>query len=191
MEKFVKPELSSPARREKIRLLPNRQCLCMAMILIWSIGLLDCWLLTRRLGAVEVAIDTDLNQFINLRKKLFGNLKETERSRVHFAVAEYYYKVKDFSDAKMAFEDYIARNKVGMATLLANAYLYKLAKASGYEDKAQTIKKEMFRDQFILLFNEYKTLHYASAGNNKYEIHYFIDKIEIFLNGEIFEQISP
>ena len=133
----------------------------------------------------------DLEKFIHLRGKLQGKIRDSERSKVDFAIAEYYFKVKDFIDAKRAFEDYINHIPVGISALLANAYLYKFAEKENDEEKMASIKKAMFQSQFILLFDKFKTLNYLSVFNNKYEVHYFVDKIEIFLNGEIFEQISP
>ncbi len=133
----------------------------------------------------------ELVKFLNWRKRLQEKIRDTERKKVNFSIAEYYFKINDIKDAKQAFQEYVNQGPVGITTLLANVYLYKLAKLADNETETGAIKKELFQDQFILLFDKYKTLKDKSLGDNTYEVHYFVDRIEVFCNGEIFEQISP
>ena len=133
----------------------------------------------------------NLYKFLHLRGRLQDRISGTERSRVNFAIAEYYFKVNDLIDTKSAFEGYVKENPIGITTLLANVYLYKMAQLENNQAKIAALKKEMFKEQFILLFNKYKILSYTSLYGNKYEVHYFVDRIEIFLNGDIFERVSP
>lgn len=135
--------------------------------------------------------DKDLKKFMQLRTKLQSSAKEREKKELSFAIAEYYFKNNDFFDAQRAFEEYTRENQTGITSFLAQVYLYKLAVKKNDENKIADIKKEIFKDQFVLLFHQYKTQRYVSLFDNRYEVHYFVDRIEIFLNGDIFEQISP
>ncbi|HOW36026.1 MAG TPA: hypothetical protein PL155_06410 [Candidatus Omnitrophota bacterium] len=135
--------------------------------------------------------DQDLKKFMSLRQKLANTVKESKRKEINFAIAEYYFKANSFVDAKREFEAYALQDSGGITDLLARIYLYKIAQSKKDETRMADLKKEIFRDQFILLFDQYKTKQYVSLLGNKYEIRHFVDKIEVFLNGDIFEQVSP
>ncbi len=168
-----------------------RKLICVSVLWVLGCSSMVSVFDSRPLFAFESVIVGDDERFLDLRKRQMGRLKPEEREKVHFAIAEYYFEVKDFIDANIAFEDYLKSNRSGISTLLANTYLYKLAKLAGQDEKASAFKKTLFQNQFILLFSDFKTLEYTSANNNKYEIRYFVDKIEVYLNGEILEQVSP
>ena len=140
----------------------------------------------------QASTDTEnLKKFISFRSRLSKKIRPAERMQIEFALAEYYFRVNDVFDARSSFQEFIKNNPVGLSTLLANVYLYKIARMTNTQEKTSEIKKEIFKDQFILLFDKYKTLKYTSLYGNTYEVRYFVDKIEIFLNGDIFEQIGP
>lgn len=133
----------------------------------------------------------DLQKFMELRTKLQEKIKDSERSKILFSLGEYYYKTNDTYDAKRVFEEYVVKNPGGITALLARVYLYKIAVFTKSADRVAQLKKEIFQEQFILLFDKFKTLSYSSVFGYKYEVHYFVDRIEIYLNGEIFERVSP
>jgi len=78
-----------------------------------------------------------------------------------------------------------------IVSFLANVYLYKIAEIKKEEESMLLLKNKIFSNPFILLFSEYKILEYESTMSNKYVIHYYLDKIEVFLNDKIFAQITP
>jgi len=133
----------------------------------------------------------DSLKFLPLRLRLLDKIRDSERQNINFAVAEYYFWDNDFIDAQRDFQDFVAKAPVGINSLLGNVYLYKIAHIHGNEKQMEAIKKDLFQNRFILLFDKFKTLTYASLWKNEYEVHYFVDRIEIFLNGEIFEEIKP
>lgn len=135
--------------------------------------------------------DQDLKKFMSLRAKLHNTAKASEKKAITFAIAEYYFKTNSLVDAKREFETYARQDSGSITDFLARVYLYKIAKARKNEIRMIDLKKEIFKDQFILLFDQYKTKQYVSLLGSKYEIRYFVDKIEVFLNGDIFEQVSP
>lgn len=133
----------------------------------------------------------DVERFLSYRIKLQSNVSKKEKEKLDFAIAEYYFKLKDYNDAQMAFAQYLADNPEGIGALLANTYLYKLAGIHQKKDLAANIKKELFKNQFVLLFDKFKVINYTSLNKNEYKIHYFLDHIEFYLNGDIFEKVSP
>lgn len=135
--------------------------------------------------------DDGMQQFIQFRSRLQKKISPREKSQIQFAIAEYYFQIHAYYDASYAFQEYIQPNPVGVSTFLANIYLYKLARQIHRLTKAEEIKREIFKDKFVLLFDKFKILTYTSLSGNEYEIHFFIDKIEVFLNGELFEEIRP
>ena len=136
--------------------------------------------------------EEDFEKFVLLRSRLKENIKNKERIKINFSIAEYYYKANDLYDAGVAFSDYLTQDHQGIGAFLANVYLYKIASNKNDDQKLAALKKELFKEQFILLFDKFKVQEYLSYSfKNKYEIRYFVDKIEVYLNGELFEQISP
>ncbi len=154
-----------------------------AFLTVFAAGLL--WAQTTE-GDVK-----DLYKFMELRTKLQEKIKDSERSKILFSLGEYYYKTNDMYDTKRVFEDFIVKNPGGITAILARVYLYKIAISSKSTERSAKLKKEIFQEQFILLFDKFKTLAYNSVFGSKYEVHYFVDRIEVYLNGEIFERISP
>ncbi len=133
----------------------------------------------------------DLQKFIKWRQRLQEPLPEKEKRKLRFAIAEYYFRVKATRDAERAFSEYLHQKPADISTLLANVYLYKLAQTENSSEENESLKKEIFKSKFVLLFDEYKTLEYVSLNGNRYAVRYFVDKIEIFLNGDLFEQVNP
>ena len=133
----------------------------------------------------------DSKKFIDWRMRLQDKISEKERQNILFAISEYYFWANDFSDARRALRESVSVAPVNISTFLANVYLYAIAKRYGYETQVAAIKKDLFQDRFVLLFDKFKKLTYTSLWKNKYEVHYFRDRIEVFLNGEMFEEITP
>ncbi len=129
--------------------------------------------------------------FMKLRRTLMTKANPRDAQIAKFGIAEYYFKNNDFSDAFRDFNEYTKDYRLDASTLLAKIYLYKIALIKKDADLANSFKKEIFGDSFILLFSKFKILKYRSAFKNGYEIHYYLDRIKVFLNGEAFEEINP
>ena len=133
----------------------------------------------------------DAHKFQQLRTRLNGKIRPKEKGDINFAIGEYYFRNKVFYDSRYVFAQCISENPIGINTLLAHIYLYKLAKLQDMHSEAGDIAREVLKEQFVLLFNKYKMLKYTSLYGNEYEVRYFVDKIEVFLNGDLFEEIKP
>ncbi|MDP2938949.1 MAG: hypothetical protein Q8O13_02550 [Candidatus Omnitrophota bacterium] len=129
--------------------------------------------------------------FMKLRRSLFTNTKARDAQKAKFGIAEYYFKHNDFSDASRDFKDYLKSYPSSESTLLAKIYLYQIAQIKNDVELKNSYKKDIFDNTFILLFSEFKVLKYKSVFSNNYEIHYYVDKIKVFLNGELFAEIIP
>jgi len=129
----------------------------------------------------------DSFEFLQLRTKLQESRKPAEKNNVHFAIAEYYLKVNDLHDAQAALAQHINSEVVDITTLLANVYLYKIANYRHDQAQVDRLKKEIFDNKFVLLFEKFKQINYTSLLGNTYEVRHFVDRIEVFLNGDVLE----
>ena len=137
------------------------------------------------------SIKYDDQKFLNWHARLLDKINDKERQNILFAVSEYFFSEKDYSDAQRTLREFISKSPVNISTLLANVYLYKIAKFYGHEAELAAITKDLFQDRFVLLFDKFKKINHTSLWKNKYEVRYFRDRIEVFLNGELFEEIKP
>lgn len=137
------------------------------------------------------SVDEELT-FIKLRRSLTDkSITSAEAQRARFGIAEYYFRNNALLDAFRAFKEYTEKYPPKVSTLLAKVYLYKIANLKKDDETSLAVKKDIFSESFVLLFSKYKTLKYRSAFGNDYEVHYYLDRIKIFLNGEVFEEITP
>jgi hypothetical protein len=108
-----------------------------------------------------------------------------------FASAEYYFEIGDLADARLLFLRFVNDYPEAQARPFALAYLAKMARSQSQEDLARSLDKEIvISQQLVLLFREFKEFQYVSALNRKYRAVHFIDRIEFYRDGELFEQIS-
>ena len=133
----------------------------------------------------------DLRTFQKLRRRLADPIRKNERDQIYFSLGEYYFTYNVMADAQQTFEEYLLGGPDSIGQLIANVYLYKIAGRAKKGERQQQIRKEVFKRQFVLLFDKYKTLRYRSLFGNEYEVRYFVDRIDVLLNGDMFEQITP
>lgn len=113
-----------------------------------------------------------------------------------FALGEYYYFIKSYGEADKTFNEYISKYSDSRGAIFARVYLWKIIEHS---DKVPERKKEaldkltayFFSKPLFLLFSEYKELSYLSPFENKLIIRHYVDKIEVYRNGQIFAQFTP
>jgi outer membrane protein assembly factor BamD (BamD/ComL family) len=108
-----------------------------------------------------------------------------------FATGEYYFSVKDYHDAQESFDKFINSYFQSKDAIFAFAYLLKMAKADGKEDMIKVLEKSIIGlEQLSFLFHDFKEYKYRSAFYKKYKARYFIDRIEIYIDDELFEKVS-
>ncbi len=107
-----------------------------------------------------------------------------------FSTGEYYYFIGDYRSAERSFSEFIDYYSKEEALPFAIVYLLKI---NNYKQRSKTTddlrKKVITFKQLSLLFSESKELSYISPLNLHYKAIYFIDRVEIYINEELFEKI--
>jgi hypothetical protein len=165
------------------------QFIILALVLSWGVSFAQDSGTTAKYSFTNNADEEFV--FIKLRRTLVVRVSPREGQAARFGIAEYYFKHSDYSDAFSDFKEFARSYPPGEATLLAKVFLYKIALIKNNAELAASFKKEIFDNSFVLLFSKFKILKYKSPFNNVYEVHYYLDKIKVFLNGEVFEEFSP
>ena len=114
-----------------------------------------------------------------------------------FSAAEIYVGLNGYHDAVKLWIRYMSDYPDNKETMLAKVYLIvtmtRMKGPSEVEAKQflEQLKKQIFSSPVFLGFAEYKKYEYESAIKNKYELLEYVDKIEVYLNEELFYKIVP
>ena len=107
-----------------------------------------------------------------------------------FAAGEYYYYIGDYRSAEKAFSEFIDAFPKDKALPFSAVYLLKISSQKQISKTIAGLRKKIITfKQLSLLFSEYKELFFISPLNLHYKAVYFIDRIEIYVNEELFEKI--
>ena len=122
---------------------------------------------------------------------LVRDFPESEYSKeALFAAGEYYFSLGDYYDAGRMFSRIIDDYPESLAKLFATAYLLKIAKNEQKESVVEKLKKDLIAlQQVSLLFRDFKELRYLSPLRKSYKALYFINKIKILIDENIFAEI--
>lgn len=122
---------------------------------------------------------------------LLENYSDTEFTEdVLFAVGEHYFSMSDYYNAAMTFNEFINLYQESNALPFALIYLAKISRQAGKEDLAVNFEKAVISfKQTSLLFSNFKEHTYVSSFYKKYKAVYFIDRVEIYINNELFAKI--
>ena len=125
-------------------------------------------------------------------KNLLREFPESELAEsALFAVGEYCFSILNHHDAVKYFSSFINSYPESKAKLFALAYLREIAKLENNPELAEKISKEIVTSkQLRLLFSEFKEYTYWSAFYEQYKAVFFIDKVEIYIDEELFTEIS-
>ena len=142
----------------------------------------------------NMAVDNALNDSLDFAFIDFHSIvKESYNSKYYkdslFAVGEYYFDVGDYYDAGRVFSEYIEKYCDSKAVPFALVYLLKIGKGINSSVVPYLEKDIIESRQLSLLFSEYKENSYLSPMQKKYRVLYFIDRVEFYINGELFEKI--
>ena len=108
-----------------------------------------------------------------------------------FGVGEYYFSIKDYGDAGRTFSEFIMNYPQSGAAPFAIAYILKIARERAQEDLIKRMEKELVvLKQVSLVFRDFAEITYVSPLSNSYKALYFIDKVEIYVNDELFAKVS-
>lgn len=134
-----------------------------------------------RAGDVEFA-------FMNFRQLLTGFPKSQFTEKTLFSLGECYYLFSDYKSAYETFIRIIENNPQSETKIFILAYCLEFARKDGKEELAKSIKKEIVTDrQLSLLFSDFKEHTFESIRS--YKAIYFIDKVEIYIDEELFIKV--
>jgi hypothetical protein len=139
----------------------------------------------------DIEENEELKTFIKLHQRAITgdpDLDITQQAR--FAIGEYFFKHNDLYSSRKIFRQYAQDYPPQISTLIAKIFLFKIAKLQNDTDAEEKLKKEIFGESFVILFSDYKVLKYTSVFKNNYTVNFYINKVEVFLNGELFEKID-
>ncbi|MCQ9207950.1 MAG: outer membrane protein assembly factor BamD [Omnitrophica bacterium] len=107
-----------------------------------------------------------------------------------FAVGEYYFEVADYYNAVDNFSSFVNKYPQSQARVFAMAYLLDIAVKRGKIKLIRELEKKIvaFR-QFVFLFENSKEYYYLSPFAKEYKVVYFIEKVEFYIDGELFAKI--
>ena len=106
-----------------------------------------------------------------------------------FAVGEYYYSVANYYDSYKAFAEFVELYPRSEALPFAVVYLLKMEQKQKQQESYDLEKKVITFKQLSLLFSEYKEYPYTSPLSTEYKAVYYIDRVEIYTNGVLFETV--
>lgn len=107
-----------------------------------------------------------------------------------FSCGEYYFISGDRHSAKNTFDKFVALLPDSKARPFALAYLLKIAEEQKKQDVVEDLQKQIISfKQVSLVFRDFKEYSYLSALNKEYKIVYFIDRAEIYIDGDLFAKI--
>ncbi len=129
-------------------------------------------------------------------RSVVRNFPESEHARkAVFALGEYFYNRNILREAIKYFSDCVKKYPGTGEQIFARAYLLRIIKdIENYKGEkkhlSEKIENEFFSEPLFLLFSEYKELTYKSAFHNAFTVHYYVDTIEIYKNGDTFIKIT-
>ncbi len=124
--------------------------------------------------------------------KLLRNYPTSKfRDQALFAIGEYYFKNFGFKQAAEAFQTFIDEYPDSDERLYALAYLLNIAKKDSNESFAQSLEKQIIDlQQVSFVFRNSKEIAYRSPLYQNYKAIVHIDKIELYVEGELFAKVS-
>jgi len=107
-----------------------------------------------------------------------------------FSVGEYYFSIGAQYETESTFRKVANEYPESITGLLALGYLFNLANKKADKKQLECLKKEIegFK-QVSLLFRDSEEFSYLSAMQKEYKVVYFIDKVEIYIDGELFQEV--
>ena len=113
------------------------------------------------------------------------------REQALFAIGEYYFRMPDFQEAAEAFQTFLKDYPDSEEKLYALAYLLNIANKDKIELSVQSLEKQIINlQQVSFVFRESKEVSYRSPLNQHYKTVIHIDKIEFYVEGELFAKVS-
>jgi len=107
-----------------------------------------------------------------------------------FAAGEYFFLDNNLQMASDAFESFYTKYPHQQESLIALAYLYRIASVQDHADDMKKFRTmaASFR-QLTFIFNDKKSFNYISGFQRKYKLDYYINKVDVYVNGTLFTEV--
>ena len=141
--------------------------------------------------AVKLARDKQIDfafSYLDMVVNIYPKSRFFENSL--FSCGEYCFTLGDRHSAKNTFEKFVALLPDSKAKPFALVYLLKIAEGEKKQDIVEDLQKQIISfKQVSLVFRDFKEYSYLSALDKEYKIVYFIDRVEIYIGGDLFAKI--
>ena len=133
--------------------------------------------------------------FLELRDLLQRYPKDSHVPEIEFAVAEYLFLQKNFSEARETFQNCLSKIKHDSTPrFLTQVYLLicleKMGGRSASNDLLAQLKKELSSQGLFLAFDDKRTYTWRSLLGTLYTLNEFVDRLEILKNGKPFYTLT-
>ena len=107
-----------------------------------------------------------------------------------FALGEYYFLTNNPSMAARYFDRFIAQYPKSKGRIFAYMYLLDLARRTENLRMTELYERDIVTSYNLsLIFRKYKQYTYESPFNKKYKALYYMDRVEMYINNELFSKI--
>ena len=108
-----------------------------------------------------------------------------------FAQAEYYFLENNLQAASDEFKTFYNKYPKHEESLIALVYLFKIAQIQNYPDDIKEYRNKIASfHQLTFIFNDKKSFKFFSGFQRKYRLVYHINKVELYVNGQLFSEVS-
>jgi len=106
------------------------------------------------------------------------------------AMGEYYFSTAAYYEATLTFKRFIEKYPDSAAEPFAKVYLLKIAQIEKNNKLAKDLEHQIINSQQLsLVFRDFKEHKYLSALSKDYKAVYFIDRMEFYIDEELFAKI--
>ena len=128
--------------------------------------------------------------FMGFHTILEEHPKSSRSMAASFAQAEYYFLENDLDMASEAFKDFYTSYPHRDESMIALVYLFKMAQIQHDPKIMKEYQQKIasFR-QLTFIFNEKKYFKFTSGFQRKYKLVYSINKVELYVNGQLFTEV--
>lgn len=108
-----------------------------------------------------------------------------------FGLTEYYFSINSYHDAAREVMKLIDKYPESQTRPVALCYLLKISRLLEQGPLTKKLEKEITTSKhFSFVFRDHKEYLYTSPLGRKYRVAYYIDRVEFYIDGELFEKIS-
>lgn len=168
--------------------------------LIWMI-VFCVWLVGSGFSSGAVHIYSMAAEFAQAGQKDFAFMHFNEllrdypesryREQALFATGEYYFRIYNYQGAEAAFKTFLEEYPDAKERLYTLAYLLSLARRNQDKGAVEELEKQIIElQQVSFVFRETKEITYRSPLAQNYKAVIHIDKIEFYVEGKLFANVS-